>query len=144
MQQRQPGGAIGGMLQGARQCAQVAHHGAFAQRFELDAAHRDACALQRRGDRRRVPARRNQHGHRGICLALARCAHDLHDARGLQLRVVAAEGMQADKTVPIGDGAERRQVADGRQTRIISHRKDCRAVLVHPGDEFWRRTKVAP
>ena len=43
-----------------------------------------------------------------------------------------------------GARRERRQIADGRQPRVILRRKHRRAVFVDPVDEFRSRAKIAP
>ena len=143
VQQRQPGAAIAQVLDGARECAQVARHGALAERFEPHAADRDARRLQGQGDRHRVMARAHQHGNAHARIARAALAHQCADLRRLLLRRLAGYRVHLHAAPQLTACRQRAQIADRRQARIVVRRKHFHAEAIHPIDERRRRAEIA-
>ncbi len=144
VQHRQPGAAIAGVLQRARQRTQVTHHRAFTQRLELQAADGNSGRQERGGDRCRLLARIHQYRQPEPRLPRPARAHQLDNSRRLRFRGGRTQRMHAHRPFQVRACCDGRQVADRRQACVITLRKQRTAVGVDPVDELRRGAKILP
>ncbi len=123
-QHREPRGAVGEVVQGARELHEIAHHHALAQRHEVDPERRHTLRLERIDDRHRVRVGGDQDRHARVPVETAQ----LGDARGDRPRLPGPI-MRKEPERHGRDGGKRSFGGTRRRAGAVAHR--ARAQVIH-------------